>query len=130
MDTWSRSLIIRLADDFEKKIVREKENVNDFEKKIRRRLFRRISGWSRRELDAIALTRTSVTWVVGWYQSEIRSWLNQIKLYNLHGNIVTIQLTSLSNNDKRKITCNYEQQCDYWWFSGKPKIKGSRGEYM
>ena len=34
MDTWSRSLIIRLADDFEKKIVREKENINDFEKKI------------------------------------------------------------------------------------------------
>ena len=129
MDTWSRSLIIRLADDFEKKIVREKENINDFEKKIRRRLLRRISGWSRRELDAIWLTRTSVTWVVGWYQSEIRSWLNQIKLYNLHGNVVTIQLTSLSNNDKRKITCNYEQQCDYWWFSGKRKIKGSRGEY-
>ena len=91
---------------------------------------RRISGWSRRELDAIWLTRTSVTWVVGWYQSEIRSWLNQIKLYNLHGNIVTIQLTSLSNNDKRKITCNYEQQYDYWWFSGKHKIKGSGGEYM
>ena len=45
--TWSRSLIIRLADDFEKKIVREKENINDFEKKIRRRLLRRISGWSR-----------------------------------------------------------------------------------
>ena len=119
-----------MADDFERKIVREKENINDFEKKIRRRLLRRISGWSRRELDAIALTRTSVTWVVGWYQSEIRSWLNQIKLYNLHGNIVTIQLTSLSNNDKRKITCNYEQQCDYWWFSGKHKIKGSGGEYM
>ena len=46
MDTWSRSLIIRLADDFEKKIVREKENINDFEKKIRTRLLRRISGWS------------------------------------------------------------------------------------
>ena len=49
MDTWSRSLIIRLADGFEKKIVREKENINDFEKKIRTRLLRRISGWSRRE---------------------------------------------------------------------------------
>ena len=89
MATWSRSLIIRLADGFEKKIVREKENINDFEKKIRTRLLRRISGWSWSE-ERVGCDRAHKDFCnLGGTNRRLDRRRDLIKLYTLLNYIVT-----------------------------------------